>query len=198
MKELPSLQALIDSFGKLPGVGVKSAERMAYAVLSWSSDDRTEFAKALQDVSEKVHRCPVCGLYTEEEKCEICQDPARDQSVLCVVSEPKDALAIEKMNRFHGLYHVLGGVINVAKGIGADALAIDPLLQRIENGQIKEVILATNPTVDGETTALFVAKLLEGKVTVTRLGYGLPMGSALDYTDALTLAKAFEGRKKIS
>jgi recombination protein RecR len=198
MKELSSITALIDSFSKLPGVGVKSAERMAYAVLMMRKEDSEEFSKAITNASNKIHPCPVCGLFTEGEKCEICLDPKRDHTTLCVVSEFKDALAIEKMNTYQGVYHVLGGVISASKGIGAESLRIDELLKRVDQEHIKEVILATNPTLDGETTALFVAKLLESKnVTVTRLGYGLPMGSALDYADSLTLSKAFEGRKKI-
>ena len=198
MKELNSIQALIDSFSKLPGVGVKSAERMAYAVLAFKQEDRDEFVKAMNDVSQKIHRCPTCGLYTENPgECEICIDEGRDHKIICVVSDVKDALAIEKMNSFRGLYHVLGGVISATKGIGAEGLAIDGLLKRVKENGIEEVILATNPTLDGETTALFVAKLLEGKANVTRLGYGLPMGSSLDYADSLTLSKAFEGRKKI-
>jgi recombination protein RecR len=198
MKELASISALIDSFSKLPGVGVKSAERMAYAVLAMREEDAREFATAIEAVKSKVHKCPVCGLFTEGEKCEICLDPSRDRTTIVVVSEPKDALAIEKMNNYHGLYHVLGGSISASKGIGAEDLSIDPLLLRVKTEGVKEVILATNPTIDGETTALFIAKLLEGSgVAVTRLGYGLPMGSSLDYADSLTLTKAFEGRKKI-
>ncbi len=200
MKELQTVAALIDSFGKLPGVGVKSAERMAYAVLAMKNEDREEFSSALAAVSTKIHRCPICGLYVEgeKEKCEICEDLNRDHSTICVVSDIKDAVAIEKMNTYVGTYHVLGGVISPSKGIGEENLTIDALLGRIKNENVKEVILATNPTLDGETTALFVAKLLEGRnVKVTRLGYGLPMGSSLDYADSLTLTKAFEGRKAI-
>lgn len=198
MKELASITALVDSFSKLPGVGVKSAERMAYAVLMMRKEDSEEFSKAITNAANKIHPCPVCGLFTEGEKCEICLDSKRDHATLCVVSEFKDALAIEKMNTFQGVYHVLGGVISASKGIGVESLRIDELLKRVDQEHIHEVILATNPTLDGETTALFVAKLLESKnVIVTRLGYGLPMGSALDYADSLTLSKAFEGRKKI-
>ncbi len=198
MRELTSIQNLIDSFSKLPGVGFKSAERMAYAVLNFSEEDRQAFAKSLSSLSENVHKCPICGLYTENpESCEICQDEERDHNIICVVSEVKDAYAIEKMNSFKGIYHVLGGSINLAKGIGAEELSIAPLLRRIEENKISEVILATSSTIEGETTALYVAKLLEGKTNVTRLGYGLPMGSSLDYADPLTLSKAFEGRKKI-
>jgi recombination protein RecR len=198
MKDLASLNSLIDSFSKLPGVGVKSAERMAYATLAMKEEDRDQFAKAINEVTLKVHKCPLCGLYTEEDKCDVCSDPTRDQTTIVVVSEEKDALAIEKMNSYHGLYHVLGGLLSVSKGIGAEDLSIDKLLARVNNGIVKEVIIATNPTIDGQTTGLFIAKLLESsKVTVTRLGYGLPMGCSLDYADSLTLAKAFEGRKKI-
>lgn len=197
MKELSSIQALIDSFSKLQGIGIKSAEKLAYSVLSFSPEDRDEFAKALKNVSEKVHPCPICGLYTEGEKCEVCLDGDRDRKIVCVVSETKDALAIEKMKTFHGLYHVLGGVINASRGIGASNLRIEELIRRVVDEKIEEVILATNPTLDGETTALFIARLLEGKANVTRLGYGLPMGSSLDYADSVTLNKAFEGRKRI-
>lgn len=198
MKELTSLQALIDSFSKLPGVGVKSAERMAYAVLNFSNEDRDEFIKSIKDISSKIHKCPKCGMYTENpSECDICLDPERDHHLICVVSEVKDVFAIEKMNSFKGVYHILGGLINLAKGIGAEELRIGSLLKRVSEEDVNEVILATNSTMEGETTALFIAKLLEGKVTVTRLGYGLPMGLALDYADPMTLNKAFEGRKKI-
>ncbi len=198
MKELNSIQILIDSFSKLPGVGVKSAERMAYAVLNFQEEDRQAFAEALSTLSKKVHKCPNCGLYTENpNECDICLDSERDHNVICVVSEIKDAYAIERMNSFKGIYHVLGGSINLAKGIGAEELAIPSLLRRIEENNISEVILATSSTIEGETTSLYIAKLLEGKANVTRLGYGLPMGSSLDYADPLTLSKAFEGRKKI-
>lgn len=197
MKQLPSLSLLIDSFSKLPGVGVRSAERMAYAVLSMKEEDREEFSKAVSGLGSKIHRCPICGLYMEGDKCPVCSDASRDHSVITVVSEYKDALAIEKMNTYQGLYHILGGLISVSKGIGAEKLRIDSLMTRLD-GSVKEVIIATNPTIDGQTTGLFIAKLLEkSNVLVTRLGYGLPMGGSLDYADALTLSKAFEGRKKI-
>ncbi len=198
MKELNSIQNLIDSFSKLPGVGVKSAERMAYAVLNLKEEDRKVFADAIGTLSSKVHKCPDCGLYTENDSlCDICLDGERDHKTICVVSEPKDAYAIEKMNSFKGIYHILGGSINLSKGIGAEDLTISSLLRRVEENNVEEIILATSSTIEGETTSLYIAKLLEGKVNVTRLGYGLPMGSSLDYADPLTLSKAFEGRKKI-
>ena len=198
MKELTSIQNLIDSFSKLPGVGVKSAERMAYAVLNFEEDDRRAFADAIATLSSKIHKCPECGLYTEnDELCDICLDEERDHKIICVVSEVKDAYAIEKMNTFKGVYHILGGSINLAKGILAENLSISSLIRRIEENEVQEVILATSSTIEGETTSLYIAKLLEGKANVTRIGYGLPMGSSLDYADPLTLSKAFEGRKKI-
>lgn len=198
MKELRSLTELVESFSKLPGIGVKSAERMAYAVLRMSQENRDDFVKAIQDVSSNIHHCPVCGLYTEDEKCEICTNPERNHKTICVVGDTKDALAIEKMDSFDGVYHVLGGVISTSHGIGPGDLAISSLVDKVKEDGVTEVIIATSPTIDGETTALFIAKLLEPYgVSVTRLGYGLPMGSSLDYADALTLSKAFEGRKKI-
>jgi recombination protein RecR len=198
MKPLASLEALANSFSKLPGVGIKSAERMAYATLGMKEEDREEFIKSLSDVGTRIHSCPICGLYTESDKCEICSDPSRDQTSLCVIASAKDAYAIERTGSFHGLYHVLGGLLSASKGIGANDIKIDELISRVKDKKIKEVIIATNPTLDGETTALFIAKLLEGTgANVTRLGYGLPMGASLDYADSLTLSKALEGRKKI-
>lgn len=198
MKELTSIQNLIDCFSKLPGVGVKSAERMAYAVLSFNDEEREHFSKCIDELGEKVHKCPRCGMYTENDgECEICASPSRNHRILCVVNEVKDALAIEKMGFFDGTYHILGGSINLSKGVGAEDLNIASLLDKVASNSLDEVILATNPTIEGETTALFIAKLLEGKTTITRLGYGLPMGLSIDYADQLTLSKAFEGRKKL-
>ncbi len=198
MKELPSIVSLVDSFSKLPGVGTKSAERMAYAVLNMKNESREQFAKALIDVGSKIRKCPTCGLYVEGEECPICDDGTRDHSTIVVVSDYKDVLAIEKMNSYHGLYHVLGGLISASKGIGSDDIAIASLLHRVDNERPKEIIIAISPTLDGQTTGLYIAKLLENKnVLVTRLGYGLPMGANLDYTDSLTLSKAFEGRRKL-
>jgi recombination protein RecR len=198
MKPLASLEALANSFSKLPGVGIKTAERMAYATLAMKQEDRDEFIKSLSAVGTRIRTCPICGLYTEGETCEICADPTREQTSLCVIASPKDAYSIERTGSFHGLYHVLGGLLSASKGVGVSDIRIDELLSRVKDKKIKEVIIATNPTLDGETTALFIAKLLEGSgVNVTRLGYGLPMGASLDYADSLTLTKALEGRKKI-
>ncbi|MCR5490536.1 MAG: recombination mediator RecR [Bacilli bacterium] len=198
MKELPSYIALVDSFSKLPGIGTKTAERMAYAVLEMREDDALGFAEAIKDCRTNIHKCPKCGLYAEDGKCEVCDDPSRDHSTLIVVSFPKDALAFEKLNDFHGIYHVLGGVISPSKGLGADSLNIESLFERIESEGVKEVVIATNPNLEGETTALYLARLLQTKgVSVSRLAYGLPMGASLDYADSLTLSKALEGRKKL-
>lgn len=198
MKELPTYVSLVDSFSKLPSIGVKTAERLAYAVLEMSEEDATQFASAIISAKQRVHKCSICGLYAEEETCEICKDGSRDHSVCIVVSYPKDALAFERLEGFSGVYHVLGGVISPSKGILAGDLAIDALMERVDKEGIKEVIIGTNPTMEGEMTALFLSKLLKEKgVAATRLAYGLPMGASLDYADSLTLTKALEGRKSI-
>lgn len=198
MKDLESLNRLIDAFAHLPSVGRKSAERMAYAVLNMDLEVVNEFSEALKEVKSQIHQCPICGLYTEDEKCETCNDTSRDHHTVIVLSYPKDVYNFEKLNTYKGVYHVLNGAISAIKGIGVEDLNIDSLIKRIESEDIKEVIIATEPTVDGETTALYIAKLLEGRnVNVTRLAYGLPMGGHLDYADSLTIAKALEGRKKI-
>ena len=198
MDKLKALVRLEESLGKLPSVGKKSAERMAFAMLDMEKDDLEEFADAIKSLKEQIHVCPICGNITDEEYCSICTDNDRDKSLLMVVSSPKDIIAFENAEGFNGVYHVLGGTISLSKGKGIEDLNINSLLNRINEGEIKEVIIATNPTVDGETTALYLAKLLENKnVNVTRLAYGLPMGGNLDYADALTLAKAIEGRRKI-
>ena len=198
MKELHSFAALVDSFSKLPGIGAKTAERLAYAVMDMDEADAMQFSSAIKDVKHNIHRCHNCGLYCEGDLCEVCVDPERDHSVCIVLSYPKDVLAFERLEGFHGVYHVLGGVISPSKGILAADLSIDPLLKRIQEEGIKEVIIGTNPTMEGEMTALFLSKLLkEQNVSVSRLAYGLPMGASLDYADALTLSKALEGRKAL-
>lgn len=198
MEKLKALERLQESLAKLPSVGKKSAERMAFAMLEMEDDDLLEFSDAIKALKENIHVCPKCGMLTEGELCDACQDESRDRETLLVVSYPKDVIAFEKAEGFRGLYHVLGGSISVSKGKGIEDLRIDSLLKRIPEEHIKEVIIATNPTVDGETTAMYLAKLLEQfDVTVSRIAYGLPMGGNLDYTDALTLAKALEGRRKI-
>ena len=196
--DLKALVRLQESLAKLPSIGKKSAERMAFAMLEMEDEDLNEFADAIKDLKIKIHQCPICGNITEDDECYICRDDSRDRETILVVSSPKDVIAFENAEGYHGLYHVLGGTISISKGKGIEDLNISSLLKRVENDSIKEVIIATNPTVDGETTALYLAKLLENKgVNVTRLAYGLPMGGNLDYADALTLAKAIEGRRKI-
>jgi len=196
--DLKTLNRLIDSFRRLPSVGLKSAERMAYAVLEMKPENVEEFALALADVKVKIHKCPKCGIYTEDEVCEICSDKERSHDTLIVVSYQKDVYAFEKIERFKGVYHVLNGALSAVNGVGIEDLSIDSLIKRVTEEEIKEVILATNPTIDGETTALFIAKMLcKFPVKITRLAYGMPMGGHLDYTDSMTLNKALEGRTKI-
>ena len=198
MKDLPTYTVLVDSFSKLPGIGAKTAERLAYAVLEMNDEDARAFSQAISDAKTSIHKCPVCGLYAEGEKCDICMDESRDHSTCIVLSYPKDALAFERLEGFNGVYHVLGGVISPSKGVMADDLSIDALLTHIDEEGMKEIIIGTNPTMEGEMTALFLNKLLQGKnVSVSRLAYGLPMGASLDYADALTLSKALEGRRKL-
>jgi recombination protein RecR len=198
MEKLKALIRLEESLAKLPSVGKRSAERMAYAMLNMEDDDLAEFSDAIKSLKQSIHICPICGFLTEEEKCEICSDNDRDQDVLMVVSYPKDVIAFENAESYRGLYHVLNGAISVSKGASIEDLNIASLLERVEQGSFKEVIIATNPTIEGETTALYLARLLADKVeTVTRLAYGLQMGGNLDYTDSLTLSKAVEGRRKL-
>ena len=184
---------LIDSFRRLPGVGYKSAERMAYQVLEMKEEYREKFIEALTNVS-LLKKCEICHNLSSGNKCEICEDLDRDSSVICVVQNIKDVYAIEKSNSYKGLYHVLDGVISVKSGKLPEDLNIDSLLNRLDG--VKEVIVATNPNLDGETTALFIAKLLENRdVKITRLAYGLPMGGNLEYSDDVTIMKSFENRK---
>jgi len=198
MSKLKALERLEVSLSKLPSVGKKSAERLAFAMLEMNEDDLKEFAEAISSLKESIHLCPICGNLTENEVCSICEDESRDKSTIMVVSTPKDVLALEKAEDYRGLYHVLGGTISLSKGKGVADLRIKELMDRLETGEVKEVILATNPTVDGETTALYLAKLIEPlNITVTRIAYGLPMGGNLDYTDSLTISRAIEGRRKI-
>lgn len=198
MKYCESFEKLIDALEKLPGVGHKSAERMAYQILEMNNFDVKEFNDSLYNAKNKIHRCKICGHITENDLCEACEDESRDRSIICVVSNSKDVYAIDKTNSYNGLYHVLFGTISPANGIGPDDLNINSLIQRVKEGNVKEIILATNPTTDGETTALYISKLLEKyDVTITRIAFGVPLGANLDYTDQYTILKAIEGRRKI-
>ena len=185
---------LIYEFQKLPGVGAKTAERYAFTVLGWSEEEISEFSDILRALKKNVKKCTRCGNLTEGELCDFCNDSSRNQNIICVVQNPKDISTIESMQEYNGVYHVLDGLINTQKGILPDQLNIMSLVDRINN-DTEEVILALDPTVEGETTSLYISKLLEGKCRVTRLAHGIPVGSHLDYTDAMTLLKAFEGRK---
>ena len=184
---------LIEAFRHLPGVGIKTAERYAFTALEWDEETLDAFIHALDALHGGIRKCSVC----DDDKCMICRDDTRNPNVICVVQSPKDVIAMEKTKEYNGVYHVLNGVINTAKGVMPQDLNIKSLLDRV-NDDTEEVVLATNPTVEGETTALYLAKLLETKnINVTRIAHGLPMGGHLDYADELTLIKAFEGRKKM-
>ncbi|NJE40452.1 recombination protein RecR [Faecalicoccus pleomorphus] len=186
---------LILAFQNLPGVGRKTAERYAFETLNWEQQKKEEFVNALQVLIDGVDTCKVCGNLSDGDICSICSDQNRDHTLLCVVQNPKDILAIESIQEYKGVYHVLNGVINTSKGILPEDINIDSLVDRINKDEINEVILALDPTVEGETTSLYIEKLIGKDVLVTRLAYGIPMGGHLDYTDSLTLLKAFQGRK---
>lgn len=198
MKEFKSINKLIDSFQRLPGIGHKTAEKMAYQVLEMKDDIVDNFSDALREVKRNIHHCPICGAYTENDICDVCASQNRDKTKILVVSYAKDVIAFEKIGTYDGLYHVLGGALSSVNGIGINDLNIDSLLKRLEDKTVTEIIIATNPNTEGETTALYLARILEQSgVKVTRIAYGLPLGGHLEYADALTLEKALEGRNKI-
>lgn len=198
MAEIQTINLLIESLRKLPGVGVKSAERMAYQILDMKEEYVRQFISSLDGVINRIGKCPICGSYMEDNICPFCNDETREQNTIIVVSSYKDALAIEKLKSYRGKYHILNGSLSPTKGIGIKDINIDSLLKRVSSPEVKEVVLATNPTIDGETTALYISKLLENyPLVVTRLAYGLPMGGQLDYCDELTLSRALEGRLKM-
>lgn len=190
-----ALDNLISSLSSLPGIGKKSASRIAYHLLKNDKGTSLRLANDLLVLHEKIHPCKLCGAYAEEELCPICSDPFRDASLICVVEQAQDVSTIEAVREYNGLFHVLGGVIAPLDGIGPDQLRLSELLSRIHQGNVKEVILATNPTVEGDTTALYIQKILKNiGVSVTRLASGLPVGGDLEYADRLTLARSFRGR----
>jgi recombination protein RecR len=192
------VQDLIDELGRLPGVGPKGAQRIAFHVLAADPADVLRLANVLREVKEKVRFCTICGNVTEEEQCRVCRDPRRDQSILCVVEEPKDVVAIEKTREFRGRYHVLGGAISPIDGIGPDDLRIRELIARLADGGIVEVILAMDPNLEGEATATYLARMIGPLgVAVSRLASGLPVGGDLEYADEVTLGRAFEGRRRV-
>ena len=192
---IPSLDRLVDAFASLPGVGRKSASRFAYYILDMSEQDAADFAKAITDARTNVHQCPVCHNLTDGDTCRICTDENRDRSVICVVESPKDINPIERTHEFRGMYHVLHGLISPMDGIGPEQLFIKDLITRISRDDVKEVIMATNPTVEGESTAVYISKLIKPLgVKVTRLATGMSVGSNLEYADDVTLYRALEGR----
>lgn len=190
-----ALDDVINSLSRLPGVGKKSAARIAHHLLKSDQSVCERLAHDITVLHDRIHPCRVCGSYTEEDLCPVCQDPGRDRTLLCVVEQPQDVQTIEAVHEYAGLFHVLGGVIAPLDGIGPDQLRLSELVARIQEGEIREVILATNPTVEGDTTALYVQRILRNlNVTVTRLASGLPVGGDLEYADRLTLSRSFRGR----
>ena len=193
-----ALEALVEQFARLPGVGSKSAQRLAFHVLSLSREDAQQFADAIVRAKKTVTFCPVCRNLTDGGLCPICSSPKRDESVICVVADPRDVVAIERSREFTGRYHVLHGVISPMNHVGPDDLEIKPLLERVAKGGVSEVIMATNPDTEGEATAMYLARLLRPfGVKVTRLAYGIPVGGHLEFADDATLMRALEGRREI-
>jgi len=192
------IQELIDELGRLPGIGPKSAQRIAFHILQSENFDVTRLSEVLRDVRDKVRFCDICGNITEEQTCSICRDPRRSAASICVVEEAKDVVAIERTREFRGLYHVLGGAISPIDGIGPDDLRIKQLLGRLADGSVTEVIIATDPNLEGEATATYLTRLLVyPNLRVTRLASGLPVGGDLEYADEVTLGRAFEGRRLV-
>ena len=195
---VPPLENLVEQFEKMPGIGHKTAQRLAYYVLNLSDAQADEFAKAVIDAHTKIHYCSKCCNLTDKDICTVCADVTRDHSVICVVETPRDATAVENTHEFKGVYHVLHGAISPLNDVGPDNLTIKELISRLADDSVKEVIMATNPTVEGDATALYISKLLKPMgVKVTRLAYGIPVGGDLEYADEYTLAKALEGRSEI-
>lgn len=193
-----ALQRLLDELGRLPGIGPKSAQRIAYHLLEADAEEARRLSDAIIEVKRQVHFCPVCFAYATRETCDICADRTRDQTAICVVSEPRDVTAIERTGAYHGLYHVLGGVISPMDKIGPEQLHVRELLGRLASGEVQEVILATNPDVEGETTATYLARIMRPLgVTTTRLASGLPVGGDLEYADEVTLGRAIEARREL-
>ena len=193
-----ALQNLSDQFARLPGIGSKTAQRLAFHVLELPLDEAEEFAQAIVEAKKRVHTCPKCQNLTDREICPICDDPTRDNSVICVVAEPRDVVAMERSREFNGVYHVLHGVISPLSHVTQDDIRIKELLMRVGEGNVREVIMATNPDTEGEATAMYISRLLRPmEIKVTRLAYGVPVGSQLEYADEVTLSRALEGRQEM-
>ena len=199
MRYFPAaLERLTEQFAKLPGIGGKTAQRLAFHLLSMPETDAQEFADAIVAAKKAVHLCPCCQNLTDRDLCPICDDESRDHGQICVVADPKDVIAMERAREFSGVYHVLHGVISPLNHIGPDDIVIRQLLERVGKGSVREVIMATNPDTEGEATAMYISRLLRPmEVRVTRLAYGIPVGSQLEYADEVTLLRAFEGRREI-
>lgn len=193
-----TLSRLVEQFERMPGIGHKSAQRLAFYVLNMTKQEAESFSKIILEAHEKIKRCSVCCNLAEDEKCPICKSDSRDKSVICVVEDPRDVIAFERTHEYNGTYHVLHGVISPMNGIGPEDITIKELLARIGDDGVKEVIMATNPTVEGEATAMYISRLLKPMgITVSRLAYGVPVGAELEYADEVTLTKALEGRRTI-
>jgi len=193
----PAVDNLVTQLAKLPGIGRRTAQRLAFHLLSARPEDALELARAIEDVKARVRFCRECGNLTETELCSVCEDPRRDRSVICVVEQPVDVVSLERTGEFRGLYHVLGGALSPLDGVEPSDLRLDGLFARVEQNGVAEVVLATNPTMTGEATAAYVADRLRGKVQVTRLASGLPVGGDLEYADEVTLSRALEGRREM-
>ncbi|MDW0118856.1 recombination mediator RecR [Sporosarcina thermotolerans] len=192
------ISKLMDSFMKLPGIGPKTAGRLAFFVLNMKEDTVLEFAKALVDAKRNLRFCTVCGHITDIDPCQICQDQSRDRSMICVVQDPKDVIAMEKMRDYKGMYHVLHGAISPMDGVGPEDINVPSLLTRLQDEEVEELILATNPTIEGEATAMYISRLVKPSgITTTRIAHGLPVGGDLEYADEVTLSKALEGRREL-
>lgn len=199
MRYFPAaLERLTEQFAKLPGIGGKTAQRLAFHLLSLPQEEAEEFADAILDAKESVHLCPRCQNLTDRDLCPICDDPTRDQGLICVVADPKDIVAMERAREYSGVYHVLHGVLSPLNHVGPDDIRVRELLARVGQGNVREVIMATNPDTEGEATAMYISRLLRPmEVRVTRLAYGIPVGSQLEYADEVTLLRALEGRRDI-
>ena len=199
MRSFPAaLERLSEQFARLPGIGSKTAQRLAFYMLGLPQDEAEEFAETILQARRTVHLCPICQNLTDQDVCPICADPERDQSLICVVAEPKDVIAMERAREYTGVYHVLHGVISPLSHVGPDDIRIRELLERVQSGKVREIIMATNPDTEGEATAMYLSRLLRGLgVKVTRLAYGIPVGSQLEYADEVTLSRALEGRQEI-
>ncbi len=194
---VPPLERLVEQFERLPGIGHKSAQRLAYHMLAIPREDAEAFAQAITDAHEKIHYCKVCCNLTDSELCPVCRSESRDRSVICVVEDPRDVFALERTNEYNGLYHVLHGTISPLSGVGPDQLRVKEFLARLTDGSVKEIIMATNPTVEGEATAMYISRLVKPLgIRVTRLAYGIPVGGDLEYADEITLTRAMEGRQE--